>query len=42
MLDTQQRRCADIVYRFMELDIEEDNLVAFLSDFVMPTADKIM
>lgn len=42
MLGTQQRRCADIVYRFMELDIEQDDLVTFLSDFVIPTADKIM
>ena len=42
MLGTQQRRCADIVHRFMELDIEQDDLVVFLSDFVIPTADKVM
>ena len=35
-------RCEKIVSRFMELDIENDDLVAFLKDFVLPTAKGIL
>lgn len=41
-LDAQQKRCAAIVSRFMELDIEQSDLVAFLNDFVLPTTDGII
>ena len=41
-LDAQQKRCAAIVNRFLELDLEQDDLVAFLNDFVIPTAERVL
>ena len=35
-------RCELIVARFMELDLENDDLEAFLKDFVLPTAKDIL
>lgn len=36
----EQKGCAAIVSRFMELDLEQDDLFAFLNDYVLPIADR--
>ena len=41
-LGAQQKRCAAIISRFMELDIEQDDLVAFLRDYVIPTTEGVI
>ena len=41
-IDVQQKRCAAIVSKFMELDIEKDDIVAFLNDFGIATADSVL
>ena len=35
----QQKGCAAIVSRFMELDLEQDDLFTFLNDYVLPITD---
>ena len=32
-------RCASVVSRFLELDLEKDDVSAFLKDYVLPTAE---
>lgn len=41
-IDVQQKRCAAIVSHFMKLDLEKDDIVAFLNDFVIATADAVL
>ncbi|XP_031553158.1 mutS protein homolog 5-like [Actinia tenebrosa] len=36
--ETQRKRCSTIVNRFLELNLEEDDLHSFLSDFVIPAS----
>lgn len=40
--DGQQKRCAAIVSRFMELELDKDDLFTFLSEYVLPTANEIL
>ena len=35
-------RCASIVSRFLDLDLERDNVVGFLQEFVLPSAKDIL
>ena len=35
-------RCEKIVARFLELDLENDDLESFLKDFVLPTGTGIL
>lgn len=37
----QQKDCAIIVSRFMELDLDQDDLFAFLNDYVLSATDRI-
>ncbi|XP_064626771.1 mutS protein homolog 5-like [Lineus longissimus] len=40
--ETQFKRCSAITTRFMELDLEKDDLYSFLNDFVLPTSQGIV
>ncbi len=35
-------RCGDIVSKFLELDIDDGNVVAFLKDYVLSVADGVI
>ena len=35
-------RCGDVVSKFLELDIEDGNVVAFLKDYVISIADGVI
>ncbi|XP_011405401.2 PREDICTED: mutS protein homolog 5 [Amphimedon queenslandica] len=40
--EAKTKVCIDIVNRFMELDLEKDDVVGFLQDYVLPTAKDII
>ena len=42
MLYNAYNRCDKIVSKFLELDLENDDLMAFLKDFVLPTAEGVL
>ena len=35
-------RCASVVSKFLELDLEKDDVSAFLKDYVLPTTEGIL
>ena len=42
MLNTFLPRCDQIVSKFLDLDLENDDLMALLKDFVLPTAEGVL
>ncbi|XP_060085682.1 mutS protein homolog 5-like [Ylistrum balloti] len=41
-VDVQYKRCEDIVKKFLELDLDTDDLQAFLRDYVLPASQGLL
>jgi DNA mismatch repair protein MSH5 len=39
--ETRSKKYAGIVSRFLDLDLEKDDIIGFLNLFVLPTADSM-